>query len=343
MNEKFTNHPLQRIPDWILRPIKIISIFLLAFFLMLFFPWQQFTVGRGKLVALDPNQRLQEIHAPVNGLIKEWHVVEGSQIKKGDLLVELSDTDPQNLTRLESEKVAALRAQEAAQLALETSKFNLRRQRDLFKQGLASRKDYENSKINVSKYEVELAKAQTQYIKAQRELARQLTQKIVAPVDGFVVRVKAGVGAQIVKSGDPLMVIAPKINSLVAELWVSGDDIALIEAGDKARIQFAGWPAVQVPGWPSIAVGTFQGKVHLVDAAASMKGKFRVLITPEENWPSQLFIRQGSSVSGFINIGTVPLWWEIWRQVNGFPAETTDIEDELRNMLNQSSTYKKKK
>ena len=327
-------YSLELMPKWVRRPSKYFAILLVGLILCLFLPWQQFSTGSGRIIALDPNERIQDIHAPITGIISTWYVREGSEVKKGDVLVELSDTDPQIIKRLESEKIAALRSQEAADLALQTSKLNLNRQERLFQQGLASRKDVENARIEVSKYEMEMAKAQSVFIKAQRDLARQLTQKIVAPIDGTVVRVRAGEGAQVVKAGDALLVLAPTTKSIAAEIWVSGNDISLLRAGMPARLQFAGWPALQIPGWPSLAIGTFKGKIQLVDAAASSQGKFRVLIIPDQKWPSTLFVRQGTIATGYIHIGKVTVGWELWRTLNGFPAEIMNIKDEINEILN---------
>ena len=327
-------YSLELMPRWVIRPAKYFALAMALFILFLFLPWQQFSSGTGRVIALDPNERIQDIHAPITGIISTWHVREGSQVKKGDVLVELSDTDPQIIKRLESEKIAALRSQEAADLALQTSKINLNRQENLFKQGLAARKDFEKARIEVSKYEMEMAKAQSVFIKAQRDLARQLTQKIVSPINGTVVRVRAGEGAQVVKAGDALLVLAPTTSSIAAEVWVSGNDIALLHTGMPARLQFAGWPALQLPGWPSLAIGTFKGKVQLVDAAASSEGKFRVLIVPDQKWPSTLFVRQGTIASGYIHIGRVSVGWELWRTLNGFPAQIMNIKDEIDEILN---------
>ena len=82
--------------------------------------------------------------------------------------------------------------------------------------------------------------------------------------------------------------------------------------------------AIQFSGWPELAIGTFGGKVRQVDAAASMAGKFRVLVEPESRltgdvWPAQEFLRQGNQAVGWVLLNRVPLGYEIWRRLNGFP------------------------
>jgi hypothetical protein len=83
---------------------------------------------------------------------------------------------------------------------------------------------------------------------------------------------------------------------------------------------------VQFSGWPSVAVGTFGGRVALVDATDDGKGKFRVLILPDEGeaWPSGVYLRQGVRANGWVLMETVPLGWELWRQFNGFPPTLSE-------------------
>lgn len=328
------------VPAWILKWGRLAGIFIITFILGMFLPWQQFSNGEGRVIGWDPNDRFQEIHAPVGGFVRRWYVREGSWVEKGAPLVALSDTDADLIGRLELERKAAEEALSSAELGLRTGRLNEARQKRLFEQGLSARKDWEKERITVSKLEMEVSKAQATLAKAQREVARQETQQVVAPRAGWIVRVRSGEGAQIVKQGDPLMVLAPKTEQLAVELWISGDDVALIKKGDMARVEFAGWPAIQVPGWPSLAIGTFRAKVELVDAMASYQGKFRVLLSPVDLWPSELFVRQGARVVGFINIATVSLGWELWRQFNGMPAQTAPMEDELMKLLESKSAVK---
>ncbi|MCA9008078.1 MAG: toxin secretion protein, partial [Planctomycetaceae bacterium] len=88
------------------------------------------------------------------------------------------------------------------------------------------------------------------------------------------------------------------------------------------RLQFEGWPAVQFSGWPSVAVGTFGGEVVSVDAIDNGLGKFRILIRPDPDdnpWPQDRFLRQGVRANAWVLLNQVPLWYEVWRKLNGFP------------------------
>ncbi|RYD79293.1 MAG: HlyD family secretion protein, partial [Sphingobacteriales bacterium] len=145
-----------------------------------------------------------------------------------------------------------------------------------------------------------------------------------APQNGYVVKtLKAGIGENI-KEGESVATLQPKSPMVAAELYVSAMDVPLILDTSNVRLQFEGWPSVQFSGWPSVAVGTFAGQIFSIDKVSSSDGKYRVLISQtnpvpdnDEPWPPQL--RQGSGVYGRIILRSVPLWYEIWRQLNGFP------------------------
>ncbi|PSK90395.1 HlyD family secretion protein [Taibaiella chishuiensis] len=145
-----------------------------------------------------------------------------------------------------------------------------------------------------------------------------------APQDGFVVKtLKAGVGENI-KEGEAVAILQPREPLVAVEVYVDAMDVPLILDTSDVRLQFEGWPSIQFSGWPSVAVGTFSGKIASIDRVASANGKYRVLVrqtlpTPSNDspWPRQL--RQGSGVYGRVILRSVPLWYEIWRQLNGFP------------------------
>lgn len=157
-------------------------------------------------------------------------------------------------------------------------------------------------------------------------IARQKAQRIAAPRSGTVLRLLLNPQGQIVKQGDPLLILVPDIDARAVEVWVSGNDAPLILPGHHARLMFEGWPAIQFVGWPEVAVGTFGGTVAFVDASDNGKGKFRVMIVPDESdhlWPSERFLRQGGAVKAWILLEQVSIGYEIWRQLNGFPPMLT--------------------
>lgn len=149
--------------------------------------------------------------------------------------------------------------------------------------------------------------------------------EVRAPRSGHIQQWFGVTGSDTIKEGDRLFVIVPDADELAVEMKVSGNDMPLIQEGDRVRLQFKGWPAVQFVGWPSIAVGTFGGKVNRVFPSDDGKGNFRVVVTPdnhfarEDGWPDDRYLRQGVRASGWVLLKRVRLGYEIWRQLNGFP------------------------
>jgi len=182
---------------------------------------------------------------------------------------------------------------------------------------------------DVAKLEGELAKASGDVNKAEKELvdlqvklARQQSQVVKAPRDGFIMRVVANQGGELVKEGDPLFELVPETAQQAVQVWVDGNDAPLVKEGRHVRLQFEGWPAAQFSGWPSVAVGTFGGKVALVDPTDDGMGRFRVVVLPDPTdrpWPDAPYLRQGARANGWIILDRVTLGYEIWRRMNGFP------------------------
>ena len=141
-----------------------------------------------------------------------------------------------------------------------------------------------------------------------------------APRDGILVRaLRAGTG-EIVKDGEAIATVQPASPALAVAVHITARDVPLMAPGDRVRLEFAGWPAVQFSGWPSVAVGTFGGRVVVIDQFASADGTYRVLVEAdraEEPWPREL--RLGSGARGWALLRRVRVGFEIWRLVNGFP------------------------
>jgi multidrug efflux pump subunit AcrA (membrane-fusion protein) len=164
-----------------------------------------------------------------------------------------------------------------------------------------------------------------------------------APQSGYVVRaLQEGIG-EIIKENDPVVTIMPESQDLAAEIYVTATDVPLITPGRHVRLQFDGWPALQFSGWPSVSVGTFGGRVSVVDYVNSKGGYYRILVVPDtthdQNWPKQL--RIGSGVYGWAMLDVVPIWFEIWRQLNGFPPSiSTPPGEEVLNPFDKKDKIK---
>lgn len=144
---------------------------------------------------------------------------------------------------------------------------------------------------------------------------------ITAPQSGYVNRaLKSGLGENI-KEGTPIVSIMPAKYDIAVETYVSPNDFPLIQKGEKVRVWFDGWPTIVFSGWPNLSYGTFGGKIVAIENFISENGKYRILIAPDEDdkhkWPKQLSIGSGAQTMALLN--EVPIWYEVWRTLNGFP------------------------
>jgi multidrug efflux pump subunit AcrA (membrane-fusion protein) len=305
--------------------LMLLTGFILSLVFLIYVPWVQTTTGRGVVTTLSPNEREQTINALVTGRIEEWYVRDGARVAKGDPIVRIIDIDPQLIQRLEAEVRQVELQLEASRSAMATAQIDERRMRELFEAGLAPRRDYEQAMIRIQDMRGKIASDEAALVRARTNLSRQAVQIVTAPRDGFIQRVQAGDAATFVRAGDMLAMFVPETRERVIEVFIVGRDVALVQKGAKARIMFEGWPAVQFSGWPAVAVGTFGGEVLSVDQASQADGRFRVLIREDASdghpWPEERFVRFGAKAQAWVLLNTVPVGYEIWRQLNTFPPE----------------------
>ena len=207
---------------------------------------------------------------------------------------------------------------------------------------LSSENELINARVEISRinaeYSEKFSKAQSDQYTAQsskfdtkaqvNKLENQYTNYkirngmyyIKAPQSGYVNRaLKSGLGENI-KEGTPIVSIMPSDYDIAVETYISPNDFPLIQKGEKVRVWFDGWPTIVFSGWPNLSYGTFGGKIVAVENFISDNGKYRVLIAPdskEQKWPKQLSIGSGAQTMALID--NVPIWYEIWRTLNGFP------------------------
>lgn len=296
----------------------------------------------------DPQllMRLEEqIKAKEGGLVSKEQKVAALRRQIEALRNQSSIKLEQARAKLEAEKVKFQNAQnqyERNKKLFEAGNIPLTKFQDIEYKWQGSNADYINAKIEVdrvaaefsdkiSKAESDLNSTQSDVFESQGEISklrneysnmriRNQQYQIVAPQTGTVVKaLKAGVG-ETIKEGEAVCTILAESNDLAVEMYVRAMDVPLISKGRKVRVQFDGWPALQFSGWPSVSVGTFGGTVEVIDFVNSKPGEFRILVVPDptqEPWPPQL--RMGSGTKGWVMLNNVRVWFEIWRQLNGFP------------------------
>lgn len=156
---------------------------------------------------------------------------------------------------------------------------------------------------------------------------RQGLYFIVASQDGQVVQLnKAGIG-EILKETESIGIIVPKTVDYAVEIYIKPVDLPLIKEGQRVMCIFDGFPAIVFSGWPDSSYGTFAGKVIAIENNISANGLFKALIVEDKTqkrWPPK--IRMGTGVQGIAILNDVPVWYELWRNINGFPPDYYEIK-----------------
>jgi multidrug efflux pump subunit AcrA (membrane-fusion protein) len=414
--------------------IKLVVLFLL---IIAFLPWTQTITVTGQLSAYSPYERPQDIEAQITGRIQKWHVFEGVRVKKGDLIVELEDYDPnfmapdllsfldQRKKALEQTRRAALaRAEqldkriaemqnlvkaavpsaqarvveaenkvreayqkvESARIAMATAELNVNRHKQLAEQGLVSQRelelsiqgaiatqaDFQGAQANVKAAEqgmkalsfgrdqvnaevlqrlldaeaardssvAEAAKATDQLAEVSLRLSnatqRRIASKILAPIDGTVVKMAEAGAGETVRQGDKIVRLSPNSLDKAIEMTADGIDAPLLNVGRKVKILFYGIPAIPLPAWPELMSGTYTGVIKVIDQVDDGKGNFRFWVVPDPEdrpWPEQSHVRQGTKAMGWVILNRVPLWYELWRRFNLFPPDYQERPPSLIDTL----------
>ncbi|MCP9235941.1 HlyD family secretion protein [Lewinella sp. JB7] len=143
-----------------------------------------------------------------------------------------------------------------------------------------------------------------------------------APQSGYITQIMAAGLGENLSAGEQVVTIVPADYQLAVEINVRPRDLPLLSAGQQVNIQFDGWPAIVFSGWPNTSYGTYLGEVVAIDRTINASGQYRVMVAPDptdEPWPDAL--RAGSGATALVLLKDVPIWYELWRQINGFPPD----------------------
>ncbi|KPM32819.1 Biotin/lipoyl attachment domain-containing protein [Croceitalea dokdonensis DOKDO 023] len=252
-------------------------------------------------------------------------------------------------TQLESEGLKAVTDVEEKRLKLQETQAKLISQKNKL---LASKNEVLNAQVEITRVQAEytdkISKAQSDRSTAQAsqfnseaqvtKLENEFTNYsmrndlyyIRAPQSGYINRAIQGGLGETFKEGDRLVGIMPAKYDMAVETFVEPIDLPLMHIGEKVRIQFDGWPVIIFSGWPNVSYGTYGGKVVAIETFISDNGKYRILLAPDPDdhpWPQDL--RVGSGAQTIALLEDVPIWFELWRQLNGFPPNYYQPQNDM--------------
>ena len=261
---------------------------------------------------------------------------------------------------LEGEGLLTITDFESKKLQLQNSQAKVISQKNKL---LSSKNQEINSKIEISSikasYQEKISKAESEKFTAlsgqydtealmftlENEFTNYQVRSgmlyITAPQDGFINRaIQKGIG-ETFSAGTKIVSIMPINIEMAVETFVNPIDLPLLHPGENLRIIFDGWPAIFFSGWPNLSYGTYGGEVVAVERTISDNGKFRVLIKQnpdEQKWPE--VIRAGSGARTIALLNNVPIWYEMWRQINGFPPDYYQPQESNNNSNKSQNTGK---
>lgn len=253
--------------------------------------------------------------------------------------LKIANTQFKRSVQLNKEGLKPLTDVEEKRLKLQDADAKIIKQENNY---LISKNEYSNAKVEINRIMAEYSEknskaksdqftalsnqydTEAQMNKLQNQYANYSIRNgmyfIKAPQSGYVNRaLQSGIG-ETIKEGTAIVSIMPSEYEVAVESFVDPVDLPLISKGEKVRVWFDGWPTIIFSGWPNMSYGTFGGEIVAIENFISTNGKYRVLISPDKNeakWPKQISIGSGAQTLALLD--NVPIWFEIWRTLNGFP------------------------
>ena len=268
-------------------------------------------------------KRQVNISANTMGKVTRLAVEEGQRVKAGQFLLEI---DPRSLAgQLERGEASIAAAQsalqsgrtavESANINLDLARTNLKRQQELWKDGLTTKEALERAQNDVAAREADL-RAREQEIKTREQQIKQevaslattkynLSQVIIsAPMDGLVTRRNIEEGETAVvgtmnNAGTVLLTIAD-MSVLEAEIEVDETDIPNVALGQVAKVTIDAVPNREFKGRVTeIANSPIQTSTNT--SGQRQATTFKVVVTIDEEVPD---VRPGFTCTAEITTAT---------------------------------------
>ena len=196
------------------------------------------------------------------GEIKSIPVVDGQDVKKGDLLVTLDRVRlGQAVAQAQAALEGAKRDQARLKAAMDTAESTWKRQDALHGQGLISEEEWRQAKLAKESSELSAQASQTQVQQAAANLGQVQDglnkSELRAPIDGKVTSLKAEMGEMAIPGqsnlpGATLMIISD-MHELMAEVKVNESEVVRLHPGQEAQVAVDSLPG-----------RVFNGKVYEV-------------------------------------------------------------------------------
>lgn len=225
-----------------------------------------------------------KISSEVSGEIIELPIVEGQQVKKGDLLVKINpDLYQSGLQRSMATLQNIRSAYDQTQAALNEAESNYQRSKNLFEKGIISKSEWDKA---ISAYESAKAVNQSAYYNIQsaaatvNEARESLARTIIfAPIDGTISKLDVELGERVVgtqqMAGTELMRVA-NLSSMEVEVDVNENDIVKVSIGDSAMVEVDAYLRRKFKGLVT-SIANSANATLTADQVTNFKVKVRIL------------------------------------------------------------------
>ncbi|WGK65546.1 efflux RND transporter periplasmic adaptor subunit [Croceiramulus getboli] len=225
-----------------------------------------------------------KLSSEVSGEIIELPIVEGQEVKKGDLLVRIN---PDLIQAALSQSQAGLQNARAqlsqAEASLTLARQNFERNKPLFEKGVISKADFERAQ---SDYEVAQANRESAYFNVQ-SVAASVKQaqdnlgrtSIYAPMDGTISKLSVELGERVVgtaqMAGTEIVRVAD-LSNMEVEVDVNENDIVKIAVGDSTKIEVDAYLKKEFEGIVTEIANSAESTLT-ADQVTNFKVKVRIL------------------------------------------------------------------
>lgn len=225
-----------------------------------------------------------KLSSEVSGEIIELPVVEGQQVKKGDLLVRVNpDIYQSSLSRSQATLQNARAGLNQAEATLKEAKANYHRNKQLFEKGIISKADWDRA---ISSFEVAQANQQSAYygVKSASATVNEARDnlnrtEIYAPMSGTISKLSVELGERVVgtqqMAGTEILRVA-NLNNMEVEVDVNENDIVKVSINDSAIVEVDAYLKKEFKGIVTEIANSADG-VLTSDQVTNFKVKVRIL------------------------------------------------------------------
>ncbi len=171
------------------------------------------------------------LRSEAGGIVKYLNALEGSTVKKGQLLLKTDQADRiLNVRRAESDL-------KTANIELENEKINFERKESLRRTKTISQNDFDEAKKD---YQLAELKLQQQQIQLDKEKENLLKTEIYAPFSGIIISSDVNLGDNLSPNSECFEIVAP--SSILVQGDVDEQDLSGISIGQIAVVAFDAFP-----------------------------------------------------------------------------------------------------